>query len=80
MMALEQMLLCVNPYISNLYGFIRLLFESYPIKFKKKRGYTLGVSAPPFLPICIGIMLGFGMVAWYTQTRMKANFTPVIGR
>ena len=74
MMALEPILLLINLYISFVYGIIYLLFESYPVSFYEERGYSLGVSALPFIPIGIGVILGSGMVAWYTQTSIKANF------
>ena len=74
MMALEPTLILFNLYISLVYGIIYLLFESYPISFYEERGYNLGVSALPFIPIGVGVILGSGIVAWYTQTSMKANF------
>ena len=74
MMALEPILLLFNLYISFVYGIIYLLFESYPISFYEERGFNLGVSGLPFISIGIGVILGSGIIAWYTQTIIKANF------
>ena len=45
-----------------------------PISFYEERGYNLGLSGLPFIPIGIGVILGSGIIAWYTQTTIKANF------
>ena len=73
-MASETILLLFYLYISFIYGIIYLLFESFPVGFLEGRGYTLGVTALPFLSAGIGVVVGSCLVAWYTQTRIRANF------
>lgn len=63
MMASEPILLLFNLYISFIYGIIYLLFESCPVSFLEERGYSLSVSALPFLSIGVGVILGSCLVA-----------------
>ena len=74
MLALEPILLLVTLYTSFIYGIIYLLFEAYPVSFREERGYSLGVSALPFLAIAVGVLAGSIFVAYVTLTTITANF------
>ncbi|KKA24446.1 hypothetical protein T310_1475 [Rasamsonia emersonii CBS 393.64] len=74
MLVQEPILFLMTLYTSFIYGFIYLLFEAYPVSFYNQRGYSLGVSALPFIAIGIGVIAGSSYIYYVTQTRMKRSF------
>lgn len=74
MLAKEPILALLTAYMSYLYGVIYLLFEAYPISFHQDRGWSLGVSALPFVSFIVGIIMGTALMSYSTATNFKRAF------
>jgi MFS transporter, DHA1 family, multidrug resistance protein len=71
MITLEPILSLMTAYMSFNYGVLYLLFVAYPFSFRHERGWSLGVSALPFIAFIVGILAGVATMAYSTRT----NFT-----
>jgi MFS transporter, DHA1 family, multidrug resistance protein len=71
MLVQEPILALFTLYMGFIYGFIYLCFEAYPVAFQQLRGWPAQVAALPFLAIAVGMLLGVGVVAVHTRTRMR---------
>ena len=58
MLAMEPILLLVTIYISIVYGLLYALFETLPIIFVVRRGFTIGQNGLIFIGVGIGTTLG----------------------
>lgn len=74
MIVQEPILALMTAYMSYLYGVIYLLFEAFPISFHEERGWSLGVSALPFVSFIFGIGMGTGMMIYSTATNFKRSY------
>jgi len=69
MLVTEPILLLITLYQSFIYGILYLVLVSYPIAFREVRGWSLGISALPFIGMFLGVIMGCAIVVIYTRTR-----------
>ncbi|KAF2170976.1 hypothetical protein M409DRAFT_18946 [Zasmidium cellare ATCC 36951] len=74
MIVKEPILALITAYMSYLYGVIYMLFEAFPISFHDQRGWSLGVSALPFISFVVGIFMGAGMMSYSAATNFKRAY------
>ncbi|KAK4501637.1 hypothetical protein PRZ48_007446 [Zasmidium cellare] len=74
MIVKEPILALMTAYMSYLYGVIYMLFEAFPVSFHDQRGWSLGVSALPFVSFVVGIVLGAGIMSYSAATNFKRAY------
>ncbi|KKZ67646.1 hypothetical protein EMCG_06706 [[Emmonsia] crescens] len=69
MLITEPILMFMTIYIALSYAMLYLFFFSYPISFRRDRGWeNAGVAALPLLGLSLGIVAGLGVIAYGTKT------------
>ncbi|KIL58566.1 hypothetical protein M378DRAFT_86356 [Amanita muscaria Koide BX008] len=58
MLAMEPVLILVTIYVSMVYGLLYALFETLPIIFIERRGFTVGQNGLVFIGVGLGTTLG----------------------
>lgn len=53
----ELIVFLISLYMSVLYGLLYMFFIAYPIIFKKRKGYSAGITGLMFIPIAVGVVL-----------------------
>lgn len=71
MLFLEPILVLITLYMGFIYGFLYLCFEAYPISFEEERGWNMGVGELPFIAIIVGVLVGCGIIVFFTKTRFQ---------
>jgi MFS family permease len=56
MLFTEPMVTCIAAYASFIYGLLFFQLEAFPIVFREQRGYSVVVSALPFLGLFVGVL------------------------
>ncbi|PIG84202.1 MFS transporter [Aspergillus arachidicola] len=69
----EPILLLVTIYQAFIYGILYLVFVSYPIAFREVRGWSLGISALPYIGMMVGILIGCAIVVIQTRRNYDGN-------
>ena len=69
MLVLEPILVLITVYMSLIYGILYLFFEAFPIAFQEERGWSPGVGSLPFLALLLGVLLGAGIISYFTKYR-----------
>lgn len=69
MLITEPILMFMTIYIALSYAMLYLFFFSYPISFRRDRGWeNAAVAALPLLGLSLGIIAGLGVIAYGTKT------------
>jgi MFS transporter, DHA1 family, multidrug resistance protein len=74
MLVQEPILALMTAYMSYLYGVLYLLFVAYPFSFHEERGWSLGVSALPFIAFIVGVMLGTATQVYSTHVTFRPAY------